>query len=424
MFLKLAFDLALRSRPAQEAAKALLPIQQGLGSKRGMELIAHSCSAFYKKKDATNGFQEISRAKMHRAVERRCPSLLNLFQKYYKSESIGLYNTGEGVKCVKIQEGCRMGCALSSFGFDLPVQDPYLAIKEQLEHTAADKTDYSFIKSAKTDDVLLVLKADPANPNALYSRIRGLDKKLDMEATKVGLSFRNDKGQVLLPPGWAPPDDTSLLTPLDIRSDVIEDVHKQGMEIVGCPVGSPAFCKNFVRRTLTSIIDHTDNLTLLHPQAASKLLMKCVAPAPGYLSQTCHASVTNQHFKRFDKAIWDLWVSILGGMGAEKDQLGMCENGQLRSRKWASLQTRCGGAGLPCWQDISKFAWFCSMAECTVLQDVDFERGRAFLKVECEEAHGLALEALEGPTYVNRADFEFLPPEETDVLVSSDYYKE
>ena len=56
-----------------------------------------------------------------------------------------------------------------------------------------------------------------------------------------------------------------------------------------------------------------------------------------------------------------------------------------------------------------------------MLQDVDFDRGRAFLKDEGEVAHGLALEALEGPTYVNRADFEFLPPEEPDVL-SSDYY--
>ena len=94
------------------------------------------------------------------------------------------------------------------------------------------------------------------------------------------------------------------------------------MEIVGCPVGSSAFCKNFVDKTLKTILNHTDNLTLLHPQAASKLLMKCVAPAPAYLSQTCHASVTNQPFKRFDKALWELWVSILGGIGLEKDQLG------------------------------------------------------------------------------------------------------
>ena len=65
MFLKLAFELALRSPAASEAAASLLPIQQGLGSKRGMELISHSCTGFYEagyailKKDATNGFQEI-----------------------------------------------------------------------------------------------------------------------------------------------------------------------------------------------------------------------------------------------------------------------------------------------------------------------------------------------------------------------------
>jgi hypothetical protein len=35
LFLKLAFDLALRSREAQEAAKSLEPMQQGIGILRG-----------------------------------------------------------------------------------------------------------------------------------------------------------------------------------------------------------------------------------------------------------------------------------------------------------------------------------------------------------------------------------------------------
>jgi hypothetical protein len=110
MFLKLAFELALRSPAACEAAEALMPIQQGLGSKRGMELIAHACTGFYQagyailKKDASNGFQEISRAKMHRAVARRCPSLLPLFQKYYQHDSIGLYNTGDVLESLKAVE--------------------------------------------------------------------------------------------------------------------------------------------------------------------------------------------------------------------------------------------------------------------------------------------------------------------------------
>src|SRR5687768_7107981 len=67
--LQLAFRLALASKPAKEALAALQPIQQGVGSKRGMELAAHACSAHYMsgqfallKLDATNGFQELKRA--------------------------------------------------------------------------------------------------------------------------------------------------------------------------------------------------------------------------------------------------------------------------------------------------------------------------------------------------------------------------
>ena len=204
MFLKLAFDFALRSRPAQEAVKELLPIQQGVGAPRGMELISHTCASFYSrgyailKVDTTNGFQELQRAKMHRAVERRCPSLMGLFQKYYYHGSIGFYNTGDITKVVQIEEGCRMGCKLSSFGFTLTVQDAYFSVKEQLDMTAVDKsTDHSFLKAA-TDDVIVVIEADPSNPAALYKRVRGLCVKLNVEADKVGLSFDNDKAQLLL----------------------------------------------------------------------------------------------------------------------------------------------------------------------------------------------------------------------------------
>ena len=164
---------------------------------RGMELISHACSSFYKegyailKLDATNGFQELQRTKMHRAVEKRCPSLMSLFQKYYYHDSIGLYNTGEAIKVVKIEEGCRMGCKLSSFGFALTVQDAYLNVKEQLDRTALDKTtDYSFLKAA-TDDVIIAIKADPSNRAALYKRVRGLVTKLNLEAETVGLSTTN-----------------------------------------------------------------------------------------------------------------------------------------------------------------------------------------------------------------------------------------
>ena len=150
------------------------------------------------------------------------------------------------------------------------MQDTYLSVKEQLETTALDKTsDHSFLKAA-TDDVIIVIKPDPANREALYKRVRGLCSKLDLEAAKVGLSFDNDKAQLLLPQGWSPPTDPTALPRLTVKSDVIPDVLQQGIEIVGCPVGSDRFCKHFVKKTLNNMLAHSSTLTQVHPQAASK----------------------------------------------------------------------------------------------------------------------------------------------------------
>lgn len=353
---------------------------------------------------------------MLRAVARRCPSLLSLFQKYYGHHSIGFYSTGDETKLVDISEGCRMGCKLSSFGFALTVQDAYLSLKEQLEVTAENKaTDFSFIKAA-TDDVIVVVKADASNPDGLYKRVRGLCTKLDLEAAKVGLSFDNDKAQLLLPRGWIPPVDPAVLPRLDVRSDVLTDLTRQGTEIVGAPVGSDKFCKQFVKKTLKGMMSHNKDLAQVHPQAASKLILKCVSPAPGYLTQVCHPSMTKLYLKDFDKELWKLWMCILGGIGSGMEQLKMCETGEMRSRAWSYLPSRVRGAGLRSWLNVANYAWLCSFADCGALQDVNFELGRTFLKKECQEAHAIALDALGGVTYVNQADFELMPPEESDVL--------
>ena len=143
------------------------------------------------------------------------------------------------------------------------------------------------------------------------------------------------------------------------------------MEIVGCPVGSERFCQDLVKNTLETMLSHSDDLAQLHPQAASKLLLKCLAPAPGFLSQICHPSVTKKPLEEFDCEIWDLWIKIIGGIGHGAEQLKMCNAGKDRAKEWAHLPTRTGGAGLSRWGTIADYAWYCSLAECTSLQDID-----------------------------------------------------
>ena len=63
---------------------------------------------------------------------------------------------------------------------------------------------------------------------------------------------------------------------------------------------------------------------------------------------------------------------------------------------------RFGGVGLRSWSNVADYAWYCSFADCTALEDVNFATGRAFLRNECEQAHTIALGALGGVTYVMR----------------------
>lgn len=98
--------------------------------------------------------------------------------------------------------------------------------------------------------MVFAIKADPTNPAAFYKRVRAVCTKLGLEAEKVGLTFENEKAQILLPPDWAPPDDLTQLPGLQIRSNCLEDVQLQGMVVVGSPVGSDKFCRNFVRNAI------------------------------------------------------------------------------------------------------------------------------------------------------------------------------
>lgn len=196
------------------------------------------------------------------------------------------------------------------------------------------------------------------------------------------------------------------------------------MEIVGCPIGSAAFCKHFVRRSLKIMLEHSSHITSLHPQAAAKLLLNCLSPSPGYLSQVCHPNITKDPLQAFDKELWKLWTTILGGVGPDAEQLSMCKAGETRAQNWTRLPTRKGGAGLRSWSTTAEYAWYCSFAICGMLGDENLEDGRVFLKTECEQAHERALKVLGGKTYVNQAPFEILPPEDSDVLYDSDYYKQ
>ena len=311
-------------------------------------------------------------------------------------------------------EGARIGCKLSSFAFALTVKDLYARIRSSASRAGGG----SCIKAA-IDDIVVALKPAPEDEKLLYYHVNEICTILDKESPKVGLSFSNDKAQILLPKNWIPKPE--LLPPgILILSNTAEDPKLRGMEIVGAPVGAPEFCSTFVSKTLTRMLQESESLVNLHPQCATKLLKDCVCAAPAYLAQVCHPSITKQHLTYFDDRVWELWLQILGGVGGEDP--GVCNLSVDRSRMKAFLPSRFNGVGLRSWERTADFAWFASVASCTALQDDDFNYARELFKSQGESAYTIALEAVGGPSYLERSDYEVIPAGEPDVLSNSTFY--
>ena len=150
-------------------------------------------------------------------------------------------------------------------------------------------------------------------------------KLINKGAAKVGLSFANDKAQVLLPKHWFPTTSGNILPAgLQVRSNTFDDPSVRGIEVVGAPVGSFDFCSNFVQNALNDMLRNAETLLQLHPQCATQLLRECVCPAPAYLSQVCHPNLTRTFLAAFDDSVWKIWLQALGGTGA--DELHCCSD--------------------------------------------------------------------------------------------------
>jgi hypothetical protein len=164
-----------------------------------------------------------------------------------------------------------------------------------------------------------------------------------------------------------------------------------------------------------------DTLLNLHPQCATKILRECLCPAPAYISQVCHPQLTRAFLADFDDRVWELWLRILGGVGGK--ELSCCPAVLARSRLRAFLPCRFDGAGLRSWDRAASFAWFCSMAACSALSDPDFDYARRSLGKSAEDAYEYAMDALGGPSYLEKKQVELIPVGEPDVLRQSCFYK-
>lgn len=164
------------------------------------------------------------------AVQKRCPALTAVFNKFYALDSMCLLKVEGKTKIIWSTEGSRMGCVLGSFGFDVTVQDIYEVIYERYPIA---------VNKALTDDYTLALPPPDTDEDhqILWDKCSDILKFIAAESkAKANLQLNFSKCNILAPPGIKDPIPGTLPPGTSLK--------REGLRLAGAPIGKDSFCSN------------------------------------------------------------------------------------------------------------------------------------------------------------------------------------
>jgi hypothetical protein len=333
-----------------EAAEYFAPYQFGVASKCGTERVVHKTRAVLEaqrgspdfvffKVDLSNAFNNVSRAQMLDGLRTNFPKLHTWMQWCYGQTSDLTF----GDFVVHSAEGAQQGDPLGPLGFAVSLHPIILKIAARCPDLLANLwfLDDGGI-GGKTADVLRVLEILQVDgpPNGMLVNFGKCEIHCHPASRAAALELRT----------------AANLLGMNIP---LAQVFCEGeMVLLGAPIGSPAFCAEFVDRecvqptikALTALRDMRD------PQVALTLLRNC----SGYCTFV-HALRTTPPSPEFSAAATRFDEAVLGAFDHFFGPLPKKVHHQVR------MATRGGGIGLRSAVDHHEAAYTASVAACAKL---------------------------------------------------------
>ena len=320
-----------------------LPIQDnqfGISVSCGAELPAFITREYYRKKtlfqtislDITNAFNSVNREAMLNKVKNSIPELAPLVGLLYLHDSRLTLSSGE---VIYSKQGVRQGCPLSPMLFSLVIDDVLQAeneiAKEYGAQVVAYLDDHTFIQTKEAKDKKTELQLD-----VISARIQPLLDKLDLKLNQKKCYIYRPNYNEAEAEGEGDEKDrnidteTETETESDIEIEIdLEEMEKEddkdpvderqkpppdkpskqddqatfshdGVVLLGIPIGTKDFIKDFVNQTLKEKINACKRLTV-PTQIAYHMLRLVIAPTPGFLVRALGDNL--DPFKEWDRGI-------------------------------------------------------------------------------------------------------------------------
>ena len=278
-----------------------------------MEKLIHICTAAHQKgyligkTDFANGFNSMSRQSMLVTHSALFPEAVDIFNFFYGCRApCFVFDQDNNILTFFSEEGSRQGCAAGSEAFCLGLT-PVLQL---LQHKYPE-----FELRAVVDDIVPIVPAPHTGSKEdwmlLFSRYADFLHELkDLSLALCGLHLNLDKGALLLPPS-APDPTAEILAKFDPSFCFCRD----GLIIVGGPVGTDLFVNEFMRQKMLQAVvklQAIKQLGMREVRAAHRLLVACASKLPLFLASVVPPSLSLPHLEWFDSQLRATFFHVVG----------------------------------------------------------------------------------------------------------------
>jgi hypothetical protein len=391
LILRTSLSEANKTPSGKRAHEELSKYNLALGVKSGPEKVAFSMRAAYAagavigQGDFENGFGNIHRDAMLRAVGNIWPEATQAFQAFYGQASYVLLDhvDADGHTHITIAlsgDGTRMGDAWGSIGFGLLAHENiYEPIDQEFPRagieTICDDTLTAFHPSDFGGDL-----------QELYRYYARYQTSLAAKGEPVGCRPNPSKSWLLLPVDAPDPDQATL----DSLPPGL-NITREGIVVAGTPIGTDEFIRAHAKGASAEFARMLAPLERMaargHPQEAMFLATNTLISPANYYARTTPARLIAPTLRELDAQRERSILRIVGH--ADPSNIACGPERLARTSAIVALPTRLAGAGQTKLAELSPLAFLAGFLDATPHRN--FATNRGHLDQEISWAHAEAL---------------------------------